>query len=708
MAICSYTYLRDLRSCVILDVRCWVLSEIVIKHYFMVDDIKLFVYIAALISASILVYSLVKAYLRWTAYGERLSFNLGGLTRNLILYSLLQWRVLKHRFPGLMHLAIFLGILWLFIMTVLRALDYYIGPFLVGWVWMVYKLLGNIAGLLVIVGCSIAIIRRYYGLTPGLPRDPGYYLIHGLLIAIVISGFALNGMSAAAYRATFESPLFDPIGYLFYIPASQLSFDELRFYYRLLWVIHMLLAQLAIALIPSTNLWHIVASNINIALARPGPPVGALRAYHDIDERLSSGTPLGLAELRYSMWKQRLDWDACTSCMRCTNACPAYASGKPLDPRFVIVTLRDLMYRGDWGRRPWGDGGVSAEAIWSCVTCGACVHECPVLIHHVDSILDVRRGMMSVGDESIPEGVLNSVQSMQHLGNPMGVPPVSRDEWIEELKLKFGDEVVARPGVSYDYLYWPGCTTSLDPRVRGVAESLIELLREAGVRVAVIPDSLCTGDPALRMGEEALFLELATAALEALSKYTFRKLLVNCPHCYTAFKWEYRRYRGYLERRLGDKAWVLDRVTDNVEHHAVLLARLVREGRIKPGSYKATVTYHDPCYLGRWNNVYEEPRLILRSVRRLTLVEMPRSRERSFCCGGGGGQLFYEVRVGERISRVRAEEASKTLEAGEGERIVVVACPYCNIMFRGEAENYEFKVMDVAEVLARSRAPSAR
>ena len=678
------------------------MSELAIRHYFMVEDIKFFVYIAALISVSILLYGFFMGYRRWTVFGEKLRFNLDSSLRNLLLYSLLQWRVLRHRFPGLMHVAISLGILLLFIMTILRALDYYLGPFLVGWVWLFYKFLGNIAGLLIIIGCIIAIIRRYYRLTPGLPQDPGYYLVHGLLITIVLTGFALNGMSAAAYRAEFESPLFDPIGYIFYIPASQLSFDDLRFYYRILWVIHMMIAQLTIALIPFTNLWHIIASNINIALARQDPPVGALRTYIDVDERISSGTPLGLAELRYSTWKQRLDWDACTSCMRCTNACPAYASKKPLDPRLVMITLRDLMYSGRWSGKTWGDGGVDPNAIWSCVTCGACVYECPVLIHHVDSIIDIRRGMMSLGDESIPKEVLHSLQSMQQLGNPMGVSPVSRDEWIEELRAKFGDDVIAKPDVNYEYLYWPGCITSLDPRVRSVAESLIEILRIAGVRVAIIPDNLCTGDPALRMGEEALFLELASITLETLSSYRFEKLLVNCPHCYTIFKWEYRRYRGYFEKKLGDKVWIVDKISNGVEHHSVLLAKLVKEGRVKPGSLKATITYHDPCYLGRWNNVYEEPRLILKGVRRLTLLEMPRSREKSFCCGGGGGQLFYEVKVGERISKIRSEEASKILEVVEGERIVVVACPYCNIMFRGEAENYGFKVMDVVEVLVRS------
>ncbi|MEM1685281.1 MAG: heterodisulfide reductase-related iron-sulfur binding cluster [Acidilobaceae archaeon] len=675
-------------------------GDIVIRHFHLVEDLKPLVYILAVISLAVVISSLVLAYRRWTAYGEKIRVLDGSILTNLLTFSLLQYRVLRHRFPGLMHLLIFAGILWLFTMTVLRALDNYFGPFLVGDVWKLYKFLGNIAGLSVITGSLIAIARRYYGLTPNLPRDYSYYLVHLLLIVIVITGFALNGLAAASYRAEYESPLFDPIGYIFYTLVSQLSFDEIRVYYRVLWVIHLFIAMATIALIPFTNLWHIIASNLNIALSRRAPSVGALRSYPDIDERISSGLGVGITKLRYSMWKQRLDWDACTNCMRCTNSCPAYASGKPLDPRLVIVTMRELMYNGRWDDKPWGSTGVDPDAIWSCVTCGACVFECPVLIHHVDTIIDVRRGMISVGDESVPEGVLNSISSMQYLGNPLGSTPVSRDEWLEELKSRFGDDIIARPDVEYEYLYWPGCVTVYDPRVRSVAESLIELLRRANIKVAVIPDNVCTGDPALRMGEELMFIEKAVGALDSISKYRFKKILVNCPHCYTAFKWEYARYRDYIKNRLGDKAWVIDKL--NVEHHTILLYRLIREGRIKPGSYRAIVTYHDPCYLGRWNNVFEEPRGIIKSIRRLNLIEMPRSRDRSFCCGGGGGQLFYEVKKGERISRVRSEEAAKTLAEGSGERILAVSCPYCNVMFRGEAEQFNFKVMDIAEILAES------
>ncbi|MCS7107181.1 MAG: heterodisulfide reductase-related iron-sulfur binding cluster [Acidilobaceae archaeon] len=668
-----------------------------IIHYFMVEDLRPFIYVAALIAVGIVAFNLFRAYQRWSAGGERVSL-LPSLN-NLLRYSLLQRKVVSHRLPGALHLLIYLGILWLFVMTNLRAIDTYFFHFLTGDVWKVYKFLGNVAGVAVILGVLIAFVRRERGLTPNLPKDRSYYLIYALLLFLVISGFALNGLLAAAHRANFESPLFDPVGYLFYLAFSGLSFDEIRTYYRGLWVVHMITAMTTIALIPYTNLWHIIASNLNIALARPAPPVGSLRSYTDIDERLSRGVGVGMTKLSASSWKQRMDWDACTSCMRCTNACPAFAAGKPLSPQNVMITLRNLMYAGEWDSQPWGEGKVEADAVWSCVTCGACVHECPVLIHQVDSILDLRRGMLTVGDPSIPEGSLNALTSLQQMGNPFGSSPVAKEEWMEELKASLGD-VVAREGEEYDILYWPGCATTYDPRIREVALSNLRLLSKLGYRIAVVPDPVCTGEPALRMGEELLFLEKASEFLEALSKYRFKTLLVSCPHCYTAIRWEYRRYKDYLKQRLGERGEVLERL--KVEHHAKLLGQLVKEGKIRGGVLKAYVTYHDPCYLGRWNGIYEEPREVLRSIGRLRLAEMPRNREKSFCCGGGGGQLFYEVRRGERISKLRSEEAAKTLDVGQARKVVAVACPFCNIMFRGEAEQYGFEVKDVAELLEES------
>lgn len=675
------------------------MSEEFIKHYYMVEDLKPLVYILALVSVTIVLYSTFLAYRRVFANSPPDLPQIGRAMKNIIVYGLLQRKVVRSRGPGLLHVAIFAGMLWLLIMTSLRALDTYFGPFLVGSVWIAYKFLGNVAGALVIIGTALAAYRRIAGLTPNLPKDGAYYLVYALFLFIAITGFMLTGMLAAAHRGSFESPYFDPIGYIFYLAFSNLSFDELRTYYRALWVTHLFAAQMAIALIPFTNLWHIIAAGANIALARGEPAVAQLRSYPDIEERLSRGEGVGIYELSRSSWKQRLEWEACTSCMRCTNSCPAFAAGKPLSPQRIMISMRDLLRRGSWQEKPW-DGAVESDAAWSCVTCGACVEECPVLIHQVDTILDLRRGMLFADDKRVPEGVLTLLSDLQQFGNPMRSSPVEKETWMEELRSRYGDEIVARPGESYDYLYWPGCIVTYDPRLRGVATSLLDIMVRLGYKVAVMPDPVCSGDPALRVGEELMFLEKASEALEALSKYQFRKLLVTCPHCYNAFKWDYKRYSEYFKARLGDKASVLDKL--EVEHHSVLLAELVRSGKIAPGSFSATVTYHDPCYLGRWNKVYEEPRAVLGSVKKLRLYEMPRNRDKSFCCGGGGGQLFYEVAKGQRISKLRSEEAAKTLEQGGGRKVLAVACPFCNVMFRGEADQHGFEVKDIAEILSES------
>ncbi len=687
-------------------------GEFALQHFAFVEDVKIYLYAVALITWALLLYSLFEGFRRWTYGGERIQFKpLGQRIEVFLRYGLLQWKVLRHRFPGTMHLLIFAGMIWLLIATILRAMDDYIVNFLVGDVLRAYKLVSNLAGVSVLVGSSIAIVRRARQLTPGLPKDPSYFLIHALFWIIVVTGFMLNGMAAAGYRAEYESPWFDPVGYLFFSWAISLDQGTLIHYYRILWIFHLTIAHLTLALIPFTNLWHIPAAGLNIALSRLEPPARALRSYPDIDRRIEEDKPVGIVKLSDTTWKQRLDYEACTNCLRCTNACPAHASGKVLDPRLIILTMRDLLHRGKWDSTVWDEGGdgsnkalLNPEAIWSCVTCGACVNECPVLIHHVDTIIDVRRGMMSTGSESVPEDALNALYNMQHMGNPLGYNPAERDEWIRELAEKFGDDIIADPNVEYDYLYWIGCVASYDPRIRSVPENVIRILKKAGIRVAVMPEEGCSGEPARRMGEEALFVEMMKMNLENIGQYKFKKLLVHCPHCYNIFKNEYKKYLDYLEAssETRELAEVLKRL--EVEHHSVLLARLVREGRVKPGrELSLAVTYHDPCYLGRWNGVYEEPRRVLRSVRGLRIREMPRNRDRSFCCGGGGGHLFFEVKRGERISYIRSREAHETLEkAGNGDKVLAVACPFCNTMFRGEEENFNFKVKDIAEILGEA------
>ncbi len=678
-----------------------------VRHFFGVEDISLLVYLFSGLSLLVLAYSLIAFYVRVFGGSRPPSppGGLGGALRRLVVYAGLQKKVIAHRFPGAVHAMIFYGILWLFVATVLRALDYYLGGFILQPpFYYAYKLLNNLAGFAVIAGSLVALYRRARGLTPRLPRDPSYYLVILLLTAIAVTGFMLNGLVAALYRAGtgLYTPLYDPGGYVLYLAFRNLPGETLLDVYRALWLLHMSTAQLAIALIPYTNLWHIPAALANIAFASE-TPARRLRSYPDVEERLEKDVPVGIVKITDTTWRQRLDYEACTSCMRCTNACPAAASGKVLDPRGVIFGMRLLLRSGGdgavWSPDNPGDGsvaGVNPEAIWSCLTCGACVAECPVLIHHVDTIIDVRRGMLFTGDDSVPEGALRALENLQYNGNPLGANPVEKEEWLRELDERLGG-VVAKEGEEYDYLVWFGCVTSYDPRLRPVAEAILRLLRKAGVKAAVLPYTGCTGDPALRMGEEALFLESMKAFLRELSRYKFKKLLVNCPHCYNVLKNDYPRYRDALRGDDEELVGVLDRL--KVEHHSQVLARLVSEGKLKPGSLReAAITYHDPCYLGRWNGVYEEPRKVVRATG-LRIREMPRNREKSFCCGGGGGHLFFEIKRGRRVSRIRAEEAAKTLGNSGGRKVVAVACPFCNTMFRAEAEDLGFEVRDVAEIL---------
>ncbi len=681
-----------------------------IHHLLFVEDLIPIVYIVSTITVIVLLYALWEGYKRWTYGGQKIKWRpWSSRLKTLTKYALLQWKVLRQRFPGVMHLLIYLGMGWLFLATILRAIDLHIfhdiygEAFIYGRFFEVYKFLDNIAGLMVLIGSLIAITRRALNLTPNLPKDSTYYAVLVGFIVIVITGFFLDGMASAGsvkLRAPYESPYYDPVGYLVFKWASGLSIQELRAIYRPLWLFHFLFAQLMLALIPFTNLWHIAAATLNVTFARTVPDAQVIKPIEDIDERIEKGETIGIVKLSDTTWKQRMDFDACTSCMRCTNACPAYNSGKILSPRDVIVTLRNIMYKDKWDEEVVGKKKfqIDPEAVWSCVTCGACLYECPVLVHHVDTIIDLRRGMISSASEDIPEDAQNALYNLMQQGNPFGFNPADREEWIQSLAEKFGDDIIAKEEGEYDYLYWIGCVTSYDPRIRPVAENVIAILKKQGFKIGVLLEEGCCGEPARRMGEETLFVDIMKQNLEILSRYRFRKLLVNCPHGYHVFKNEYPRYKKYLESKDDTKelAKVLERL--KVEHHSILLSRLIAEGKIRPSKeLDLKITYHDPCYLGRWNGVFEEPREVIRSIPGTDFVEMPRNRSRSFCCGGGGGHMFYEIKKGERLATIRAKEA-----AGTGAKVVAVACPYCNTMLRAEADQFNFEVRDIAELLGES------
>ena len=432
---------------------------------------------------------------------------------------------------------------------------------------------------------------------------------------------------------------------------------------------------------------HIFMAPLNIAYSRQPTRLGALDKTPEIDiETMDEDTIFGAGKIEHFTWKQLLDLVTCTECGRCQSQCPAWNTGKPLSPKLVIMDLRDELFRSE--RRALVPDVITDDVLWACTTCGACVEECPVDIEHVDAIVDMRRYQVLIESRFPAEAAL-MLRNVENRGDPWGLGAAKRLEWTESLDF----EVPVVEGTIPDeveYLFWVGCAGALDERARKTTQSVARLLHQAGVSFAVLgPAESCTGDPVRRLGNEYLFQTQAQQNIETLNAASVKKVVASCPHCFNSLAKEYPALGGNFE----------------VIHHSQLLAKLVAEGRLRPQRLDATVAYHDPCYLGRHNQVYEPPRSIIDSLPGVSSVELGRCRERSFCCGAGGARMWLEEREGKRINLERTDEALAT-----GADVVSTACPYCLIMLddavkeRGRDE--EVKVLDVAQVLERSMEPA--
>ncbi|HEV2907309.1 MAG TPA: (Fe-S)-binding protein, partial [Actinomycetota bacterium] len=381
----------------------------------------------------------------------------------------------------------------------------------------------------------------------------------------------------------------------------------------------------------------------------------------------------------------------CTECGRCQDVCPAWNTGKPLSPKLLIMNLRDHIFdEGEeivWARRDGEEREkvalnpdvVEDEVVWDCTTCGACMQECPVNIEHVDHIVDMRRNLV-MGESRFPQEVGLMLRNLESARNPWGVPQSQRAAWADGLGVR-----VVEDGQAPEYLYWVGCAASFDDRSKKIAQATARTLQKAGVRFAILgPRELCNGDPARRIGNEYLFQQLAEENVKTLNSVGTKKIVVNCPHCFNTLRNEYPDFGGTYE----------------VVHHSQLFARLIKEGKLRPTEeIDSLITYHDPCYLGRHNQVYGEPREVLDGVPGLRQVEMPRHRERGFCCGAGGARMWMEERLGKRVNQERTDEASAT-----GADILGVACPFCLVMLDDgvKAKRSDMRVLDIAQVVAES------
>jgi Fe-S oxidoreductase len=463
---------------------------------------------------------------------------------------------------------------------------------------------------------------------------------------------------------------------------------------------------------------HIALAPLNVLFSRRPNALGPLEPMRsngkvlDFEEADPDTDVFGLGKIEDFTWKGLLDMATCTECGRCQSQCPAWATGKPLSPKQVILDLRDhafakapyLLAASDDDReklpdevkkeaeRPLvgKDGGViDPDVIWSCTNCGACVEECPVDIEHIDHIDGMRRHQVLI-ESAFPVEAAGMLRNLENKGDPWGMGEMRRAEWITELDFEI-PVVDGKIDPEIEYLFWVGCAGALEDRAKKTTKAIATLLHTAGVKFAVLgPAETCTGDPARRIGNEFVFSMLAQQNVETLNEAGAKKVVASCPHCFNTISREYPQLGGNYE----------------VIHHTQLLARLVAEGRLQPVTpVQEKLTYHDPCFLGRHNKVYTPPREILDSVPGVEATEMHRCKERGFCCGAGGARMWMEERIGKRINTERIEEALAL-----SPDTISTACPYCLVMLgdavaakksSGDAPD-TLEVVDVAQLLARS------
>jgi Fe-S oxidoreductase len=463
---------------------------------------------------------------------------------------------------------------------------------------------------------------------------------------------------------------------------------------------------------------HVLTIPFNVAFARQPKALGKLEADKIDVEAMGEDDVLGVGALEHFGFKRFLDMYTCTECGRCQSQCPAWNTGKPLSPKLLIMDLRDHLYAsGPYmldenlaeehagsdilgkmlvGDQPGQDNAViDFDVLWSCTTCGACVEECPVDIEHVDHIVDMRRYKAQM-ESSFPQEAGVMLRNIENSGDPWGLGGTKRLEWTEGLDFEV-PVVDGQLAEDVDYLFWVGCAGALEDRSKKVTQAVAGLFSAAGVKYAVLGGGeACTGDPARRLGMEYLFQMMAQTNVETLNAAGVKKIVATCPHCFNTIKNEYPDFDGHFE----------------VIHHTELLTHLVREGKLAPQTdIDATVTYHDPCYLGRHNEIYDPPRAVVDTVGGLTKVEMPRCRNHGFCCGAGGARMWMEETIGKRVNHERIDEALSM-----NPDIVSTACPYCLVMLddavndkvgKKELAEGQVRVVDVSQLLAESLLPVA-
>jgi Fe-S oxidoreductase/nitrate reductase gamma subunit len=655
-------------------------------------------YSLAAIATAVLIWAIYRHYLRWrvgqpTGRGHNLWRRVLSFKWTAIIDGLLHrkffgvekpWRF-KEVYPGLAHFLIFAGCIVFLLGAFLDAISHYFFDFMHGGFYLGYSVVVDSFGILVVIGVIMAVIRRYVN-KPGRldnKRDDLAALL--LILVVVLTGFVIEGLRIAVTELPENASWapWSPGGYVLALAFKSANPGTILGWHQGLWWFHVLLSLGAIVYVSLFNsrLFHILWDPVNVFFRNLGPKGALTKIDFEKTELFGAG------KIEDFTWKQLLDLESCTRCGRCQDACPAYFSGKALNPKQVIQDLKNHLYdvyprlsslKPVESRQDMVGEVISDEVAWDCTTCRACQQACPVYIEHVDKIVDLRRNL-AMEKSRFPEAAQEALKCLGTRGHPYRGTTATRTTWCEgrDVKTLAEDSEV-------DILYWVGCSAALDDRNMKVAQATVKVLRAAGVRFGILGDAeACCGDPARRMGDEYLFQTICQQNIETLKSYNVKKIVTACPHCFNSLKYEYPQFGGNYE----------------VVHHSQFIAGLLREGRLKiEKKVLQKAAYHDSCYLGRYNDIYDEPRSIVNALSRHHL-ELPRHGSNSFCCGGGGGHMWMEEDPAKRVNNRRVDEI-----VAAGVDCVATACPYCLTMLEDglKARQAEEKIMakDISEVVA--------
>ncbi len=606
---------------------------------------------------------------------------------------------IERPFTGLMHVGIFYGALTFDTLTVNHTLEGFFAGFSLlghGRFRMFFAALTDVMAVLVLAGVVYFIVRRFIIRPKAYRTTPlDSAIIYAFLILVTLSylyfeAFAIVHHGGARGYAFLGNVFADAIR------ASGMGAEAAAGHYLAGWWLHILLVFAFIAYVPHSKYLHMFAGSFNMFVRKPG----SSREIPTLD--LDNAETFGIGKAADFGWKDNLDAFACMECGRCQDACPAFRTDKPLSPKMIMVDMENnllaertaVISKNREAQKPLVPDVHTEDEIWSCTTCGACQHVCPVEIEHIRKIVGMRQSRVLM-ESKFPAPLNGLFRNLETNANPWGIGFAERGRWAEGLNLPTMAE-----NPEAEYLFWVGCAGSFDDEGKKTARAFARLLSAAGVNFAILgPEEKCCGDSARRLGNEYLFQTLAAEAMETFARFHVRRILTVCPHGYNTFKNEYPRLIGRVSSLSPEARAHYPKI--EIRHHAEFLAGLISSGRLKPEAGSGLrAAFHDPCYLGRHNGLIDAPRAVLRAATGSAPVELADNRNHSLCCGAGGGLMWTEETLGTRVNHLRA---GQVLAAGVSD--VATSCPFCLTMLRDGLQDMgrsDVKVRDIAQILAAS------